>query len=79
MVFEPHASRLWVLKNPIAFYNAVNLYTRTFFDTRLRGGGSSDTIAPIADITPDRFKFVERLGPDSPWPPLQGPDGAPLP
>ena len=36
-VFEPHASRLWLFHNPIAFYNAVNLYTRDFFDARLMG------------------------------------------
>jgi hypothetical protein len=36
-VLEPHLSRLWILKNPIAFFNATNLYTRYFFDLHLRG------------------------------------------
>ncbi|HTI01807.1 MAG TPA: hypothetical protein VL752_12750 [Acidisoma sp.] len=34
---EPHASRLWIFKNPIAFFNATNLCTRQFFDIHLMG------------------------------------------
>ena len=36
-VLEPHASRLWLFDHPIASFNAVNLYTREFFDTYLKG------------------------------------------
>ncbi len=34
---EPHLSRVWLLDNPINFYNAINLYSRDFFDVHLKG------------------------------------------
>jgi dienelactone hydrolase len=64
-VLEPHASRLWILKNPITFFNATNLYTRHFFDIHLRGqnGTLTDPFPPKnsvvqtfeeAGVTPDQ-------------------------
>lgn len=64
-VLEPHLSRLWILKNPIAFFNATNICTRQFFDIHLRGRNdtSSDRFPPVnpvvrtfgaMGITPDK-------------------------
>lgn len=45
---QPHLSRLWLFENPIAFFNAVNLYTLDFFDIHLRG----QNVIPIDRILP---------------------------
>jgi dienelactone hydrolase len=47
---EPHASRYWVFRNPVAFYNAVNRYTLAFFDVHLKGRPPM-LVDPSSDIT----------------------------
>jgi dienelactone hydrolase len=53
---EPHASEFWLLHNPIAIFNAVNLYTRDFFDTNLRGER-----ATLINQRPSSIPLVERF------------------
>jgi dienelactone hydrolase len=71
---EPHVSRLWLLDNPVVVSNAVNLYTRDFFDVHLRGQKATlidqrNSKVPLVQtfeeigVTPDR---------NFPVPPLQG-------
>ncbi len=79
-VLEPHASRLWLFRNPIAFYNAANRYTLDFFNVHLRGEAAalvdqrSSSIPVVqtlreAGITPDNGTAL---------PPVQDAAGAPV-
>jgi hypothetical protein len=47
---EPHASRYWVFRNPVAFYNTLNRYTLAFFDVHLKGRQSMLTDRRSSDV-----------------------------
>jgi dienelactone hydrolase len=58
-VLEPHASRLWLLNNPIAFFNAINVYTRAFFDIHLAGKSATSVDGkPAKSAVVQTFKEI---------------------
>jgi dienelactone hydrolase len=78
---EPHLSRLWLFKNPIEFSNAVDLYTRDFFDARLRKQ-SPALIEKRSSQMPRVLTFNDMgMAQDGnlAWLPAQDAAGAPLP
>jgi dienelactone hydrolase len=79
-VLDPHASRFWLFRNPIAFYNAVNRYTLDFFDVHLRGEPPALIDRPSSNIpVVQTFRDIG-MTPDEGMalPPRQDAAGAPI-
>ena len=79
-VLEPHASRLWLFHNPIAFYNAVNRYTLDFFNVHLRGEAAALINQPSSSLPVVQTFREAGMTPESgtALPPLQDATGAPV-